>query len=114
VAPELQTYLKRYLPEHAGDLIGIASRWSEFQRVARTMLIAAGLAEESLLVRDATQSGWKRGLEATAGVVCDSVVALELPAGAFAMRFILLDPASVAPLRAMEATLSGEAEELPD
>jgi DNA-binding transcriptional regulator YhcF (GntR family) len=108
VSPELQTYLKRYLPEHATDLVGIASRWSEFQRIGRTMLIAAGIAPESLLVRDATRPGWKRGLDATGGVVCDSVTALELPAGVFAMRFNLLDAASLAPLRAMEATLSGD------
>ncbi len=109
VAPELQVYLKRYLPEHAADLIGIASRWSEFQRIGRTMLIAAGLAPESLLVRDPMRPGWKRGLDATAGVVCDSVTALELPAGVFPMRFILLDAASLAPLREMEAALSGDA-----
>jgi hypothetical protein len=46
-------------------------------------------------------------MEATTGVVCDSVTALELPPGAFPMRFTLLDAASIAPLRAMEAALSG-------
>jgi len=113
VSLELQTYLKRYLPEHASDLIGIASRWSEFQRLGRTMLIASGLAPDSLLVRDAATTGWKRGLEATTGVVCDSVTALELPPGVFAMRFTLLDAASITHLREMEATLSGAADELP-
>jgi GntR family transcriptional regulator len=108
VATELQAYLKRYLPEHAADLIGIASRWSEFQRIGRTMLVAAGLSPESLLVRDPTQPGWKRGLEATAGVVCDQVTALELPANVFPMRFSLLDADSIAPLRAMEAVLAGD------
>jgi DNA-binding transcriptional regulator YhcF (GntR family) len=108
VAPELQAHLKRYLPEHSGELIGIASRWPEFQRIGRTMLIAAGLPPESLLVRDATQPGWKRGLEATSGVACDAVTALELPSGVFAMRFSLFDAASIAPLLEMEATLSGE------
>jgi len=110
VSAELMAYLKRYLPEHSGDLIGIASRWAEFQRIARTMLIAAGLSPESLVIRDPARTGWKWGLESTAGVVCDSVTALELPAGAFAMRFRLLDPASVAHLREMEATLCGDAE----
>lgn len=110
VSAELMAYLKRYLPEHAGDLIGIASRWAEFQRIARTMLIAAGLSPEGLVVRDPARPGWKRGLEATAGVVCDSVTALELPAGAFPMRFTLLDAASVAHLREMEATLCGDSE----
>ena len=42
-APQLQANLQRYLPEHAADLIGIASRWSEFQRIGRTMIVAAGL-----------------------------------------------------------------------
>lgn len=113
VAPELQVYLQRYLPEHAADLIGIASRWSEFQRIGKTMLVAAGMSPESLLVRDPTKPGWKRGLEATTGVVCDSVTARELPANVFPMRFILLDAASLAPLKEMEATLAGEAENLP-
>jgi GntR family transcriptional regulator len=108
VAPELQTYLQRYLPEHGNDLIGIASRWSEFQRIGKTMLVAAGLSPESLLVRDPTKPGWKRGLEATNGVVCDSVTALELPAPLFPMRFILLDAASLEPLKDMEARLAGE------
>jgi GntR family transcriptional regulator len=111
VAPELQTYLQRYLPEHAGELIGIASRWSEFQRIGRTMLVAAGLAPESLIVRDPTKPGWKRGLDATSGVVCDTVTAGELPAGVFPMRFLLLDEASLAPLKEMEAMLAGEAVE---
>jgi GntR family transcriptional regulator len=113
VSAELLAYLKRYLPEHAGDLIGIASHWAEFQRIARTMLIAAGLSPESLVVRDPALPGWKRGLEATAGVVCDSVTALELPPDAFPLRFTLLDPASVAHLREMEATLCGDGEGLP-
>jgi GntR family transcriptional regulator len=111
VAPEVQVYLQRYLPEHSGDLIGIVSRWSEFQRIARTMLVATGLPPESLLVRDPSQPGWKRGLDATVGVVCDSVAALELPPGLFPMRFTLLDAASLAPLRAMEATIAGEGDE---
>ncbi len=105
VAPELQTYLQRYLPAHAADLVGIASRWTQFQNVAQTMLIAAGLRPEALLVRDATRPGWKRGLEATSAVVCDSVTALELPAGTFPLRFKLLDEPTLAELRRYEQSL---------
>lgn len=107
VSPELEAHLKRYLPEHARDLIGIASRWTEFQRIAQTMLIAVGLAPESLLVRDATQAGWKCGLETASGVVCDAVTALELPRGAFALRYSLLDQAALAELRSHETQLAG-------
>jgi hypothetical protein len=73
----------------------------------RLWLNRTGEVSLRLLVRDPTRPGWKRGMEATTGVVCDSVTALELPPGAFPMRFTLLDAASIAPLRAMEAALSG-------
>jgi GntR family transcriptional regulator len=102
VSLELLAHLMRYMPEHAGELVGIASRWTEFQRIAQTLLIAAGLPPESLLVRDATEPGWKRGLEATSGVVCDAVTALELPKGAFPLRFSLLDEPTLAGLRRSE------------
>jgi GntR family transcriptional regulator len=102
VAPALGSYL----PAPAGVLVGIASRWGEFQRVARTMLIAAGLAPESLLVSDATQPGWKRGLNATAGVVCDAVTAPELPKGTRAIEFRLLAEGTLAQLRAAEEALT--------
>lgn len=107
VSAELQANLRRYLPEHAGELVGIASRWSEFQRIAQTMLIAAGIVPESLLVRDATRAGWKRGLEAASGVVCDAVTAKALPRGVFALRFTLLDQQALAELRRHEQQLTG-------
>jgi DNA-binding transcriptional regulator YhcF (GntR family) len=106
VSPELQAHLQRYLPEHAKDLVGIASRWSEFQRVARLLLIAAGLPPESLLVCDATRPGWKRGLEAASGVVCDAVTAHDLPPGCFPLVFRLLGENSFAHLRGIEAAVT--------
>jgi GntR family transcriptional regulator len=95
-------HLLRYMPEHAGELIGIASRWREFQRIAQTLLVAAGLPPQSLLVRDATQPGWKRGLDAASGVVCDALTALDLPPGVFPLRFKLLDEPTLAELRKQE------------
>lgn len=107
VAPQLETYLRRYLPEHLGDLVGIASRWTEFQRIAQTMLIAGGLAPESLLVRDPTLPGWKRGLQSASAVVCDAALKRELPEGCFAIVFRLIAEASIEQLRNMEAALAG-------
>ena len=109
VAPEMQAYLQRYLPEHAADLVGIASRWLEFQRIAKTMLIAGGLAPASLLVRDATRPGWKRGLTETSAVVCDTVTEAELPKGCYAIVFRLLDAAALRKLREMETRVAGDA-----
>ena len=105
VAPELDTHLKRYMPLHGNDLIGIASRWKEFQRIAPMMLIAAGLRMENLLVRDANDAGWKRGLEATSGVVCDVALARELPKKCFALVFRLIAAGTIERLQAMESAL---------
>jgi GntR family transcriptional regulator len=109
VSLELMTHLQRYMPEHAGELVGIASRWKEFLRIAQMMLIAAGLSPESLLVRDATEAGWERGLATTSGVVCDAVIALELPEGVYALRFTLLDAQTLDGLREQEARVSASA-----
>jgi DNA-binding transcriptional regulator YhcF (GntR family) len=108
VTTELQARLQRYLPEHAADLIGIASRWQDFQRIAQTLLVAVGLRPECLLVRDPARPGWKRGLEATSGVVCDAVVAQELPKSCFPMVFRLLGEESFAQLRTLEAALAAK------
>ena len=102
----LQTYLKRYMPEHATDLVGIASRWSEFQRIGQTMLVAAGLAPESLLVRDATKPGWKRGLEAAPLSCATPPSSRSLPAGCHAIVFRLLGEPSIADLRTREESQS--------
>ena len=112
VAPELQAYLQRYFPAHSTDLLGIASRWSEFQRIAQTMLIAAGLSPECLLLRDATRPGWKRGLDATSAVVCDSLTAEELPKNCFPIAFQLIAAASIAELRAMETRFTGSSDDV--
>lgn len=108
VAPELQAYLQRYMPAHSSDLVGIASRWSEFQRIAQTMLVAAGFAPECLVVRDATRPGWKRGLDAAIAVVCDAAIEHELPASAHAIVFRLLGDASIADLRKREEAVLTE------
>jgi hypothetical protein len=113
VASALQMNLEKYLPEHAGDLLGIASRWSEFQRIARTMIVAVGLAPDNLLVRDATQPGWKRGLESASAVICDAALAGELPRGCFPLVFRLLNDASIAKLREVEAGVSDQPEVSP-
>jgi DNA-binding transcriptional regulator YhcF (GntR family) len=105
VSPELQQYLQRYIPAHSSDLVGIASRWSDFQRIAQTMLVAAGFAPECVLVRDASKPGWKRGLDTTIGIVCDAALESELPAAPRAIVFRLLSDAAIADLRKREEVL---------
>jgi DNA-binding transcriptional regulator YhcF (GntR family) len=93
------TSLQRWLPAPSAALIGVASRWPEFLKLARTMLFAAGFSSESLLFRDARKPNWQRGLNHAAAVVCDSVTATELPKTLLALVFPLLSEASLEELR---------------
>lgn len=91
--------LAAYLPAPSAALVGIASRWPNFLKIARTMLIAVGFSPDALIVRDAAKPNWQRGLKQTAAVVCDSLTAAELPAGCRAIPFSLLSETSIAELR---------------
>jgi GntR family transcriptional regulator len=94
--------LAGYLPAPAGALVGIASRWPEFLKLARAMLSATGFHPDSLVFRDARELNWHRGLKQTAAVVCDTLTAAELPAGCRALPFSILSEASIAELRRYE------------
>ena len=91
--------LEEWLPAPSGALVGIVSRWPEFLKMARTMLSAAGFHPDSLVLRDARNPNWQRGLKQTAAVVCDSVQARELPKGCRAIPFSLLAESSIEELR---------------
>ncbi len=91
--------LAGWLPAPAGLLVGIASRWPEFLKVARAVLNAAGFHPDSLVFRDARKVNWQRGLKETAAVVCDAVTAAKLPAGCRAIPFALLSETSITELR---------------
>ncbi len=84
----------------ADALIAIVSRWPEFLRWARAVLVAAGLDPNALSFHDARERGWKKGLRATALVITDSLVAHQLPAGVNALVFPIISDSSVDELRA--------------
>ena len=96
------TSLVEYLPAPSGALVGVASRWPEFLKVARAVLTAAGFHPDSLVLRDARESNWQRGLKQTRAVVCDLLTEAELPKGCRAIPFPLLSESSIAELRRYE------------
>jgi GntR family transcriptional regulator len=104
--------LGEWLPAPSGALVGIASKWPDFLKLARTMLNAAGFHSDSLVPRDARKTNWQRGLKQTAAVVCDSLTAKELPAGCRAIPFSLVAESSIDELRRYEEFVSRPLESL--
>ena len=96
------TSLAGYLPPPSGALVGVASRWPEFLKVARAVLQAVGFHPDSLVFRDAREPNWQRGLKQTAAVISDLLTAAELPAGCRAIPFSLVSESSIAELQSYE------------
>lgn len=91
-----------WMPARKQALVAVASRWPDFLKRARTMLVAAGFDSDGLLFRDVRESGWEKGLSQTAAVICDSLTATRMPKGCRAIPFPLLAQASLAELRRYE------------
>lgn len=68
-------WLTPELPLLKGRMIGVVSRWENFRELGRTMLEAAGVDAELLVIRDPHRPRWLRGLEQTAAIVCDAKTA---------------------------------------
>jgi GntR family transcriptional regulator len=87
-------------------LVAIVSHWPDFLALARTMLTAAGIRAEALMVCDASRAGWQRGLDQARVILCDAFTATEatLPGRPQTIVFPLLSDAS----REMLAGYSGQ------
>ena len=57
------------------DLIAVVSGWETFLGLAKTMLIAAKIEPESLIVRLTNEANWRKGLNAASMIICDSLTA---------------------------------------
>jgi DNA-binding transcriptional regulator YhcF (GntR family) len=80
-------------------LVAVVSRWPEFLRWARTMLVAAGIDPTALSFRDARRNGWQRGLRSSAFVITDALTATQLPTDCDVRVFRLISDASLDELR---------------
>src|SRR5215213_8381383 len=76
-------------------LVAIVSRWPEFLRWARTMLIAAGLDADALSFRDARERSWEKGLRSATFVITDSLMAPRIPVGCEVKVFRVLAESSL-------------------
>lgn len=81
------------------SLVAIVSRWPEFLRWARTLLVAAGLDADALSFRDARERNWEKGLRSAAFVITDSLMAPRIPAGCQVKVFRVLAESSLKEIR---------------
>jgi DNA-binding transcriptional regulator YhcF (GntR family) len=76
-------------------LVAIVSRWPEFLRWSRTLLVAAGLDPDALSLRDARERNWEKGLRSATFVITDSLMAPRIPAGCPVKVFRVLAESSL-------------------
>ena len=82
-------------------LVTVVSRWEDFLRWSRSILVAAGLDPAGLNFRDAREPDWQRGLSSSALVITDMLTAAQLPKGSPPTRvFRLVADSSLEELRA--------------
>lgn len=96
-----RAWLDSWLPSLKGrGLIGVASRWPDFVEIARTVLEAAGVEADRLVLRDVTRPRWVRGLDQAAAIICDARTAAngKLPKGPRIFVFPFLADAARAEL----------------
>ena len=91
-------WLHPELPSLTGKLIGVVSHWINFRETAKTMLAAAGIDPDLLVIRNPHRPRWQRGLEQTGAIICDvhTAAARQLPKGPRVFVFsVLADAARV-------------------
>jgi len=89
-------WLDPELPSLRGKLIGVVSSWIDFTETATTMLAAAGIHPDMLVVRNPRRARWQRGIEQTSAIICDvhTAAARELPKGPRVFVFSVLADAA--------------------
>jgi DNA-binding transcriptional regulator YhcF (GntR family) len=95
-APQSMTGKQKPGPD---TLIVVASRWPDFLKWSRILLVAVGIDAAAIELRDARQKGWKRGVTAESFIITDSLLASDLPKGPNTHVFSLIADESIDELR---------------
>lgn len=104
------TWLAPLVGATPGHLIAVVSHWPEFVETARTMLQAAGVAGDALMLIDANAPERMRGLAAASAILCDTYTAsrLEVPKKVKRFVFPLLAESVKELLRPFERAVVGD------
>ncbi len=80
-------------------LVTVVSRWPDFLKWARTILVAAALDPDAMNFRDARERGWQKGLASSPIVITDALTATRLPGGCRTRIFRIISDSSLDELR---------------
>ena len=86
---------------NADELVGIVSGWEMFLRWAKTFLIAVGIEAESIVIRDAREKNFQKGLDSCVFVITDSATVQILPKSLSKRVFQLIADDSIEELNAL-------------
>jgi DNA-binding transcriptional regulator YhcF (GntR family) len=81
------------------DLIAVVSGWDRFLLLAKTMLLAAQIEAESLIIRSTDEPDWQKGLKNASLIICDSLTAKQLQPNQQIRVFHLIADESVEELK---------------
>lgn len=81
------------------ELIAVVSGWEKFLLLAKTMLVAAEIDAESLIVRHTKDSDWQSGLSAASMIICDALTAKKLGNRSALRPFYLISDESLEHLK---------------
>lgn len=57
------------------DLIAVVSGWEKFLLLAKTILTAANVESDSIILRSTGEENWQKGLKNAAMIICDALTA---------------------------------------
>lgn len=80
-------------------LIAVVSGWENFLIWAKTILIAAQIDADSLILRSTEDADWRKGLESAALIICDALTAKEFPGDTRLRAFRVIADESLSELK---------------
>ncbi|MBA3634218.1 MAG: GntR family transcriptional regulator [Acidobacteria bacterium] len=85
------------------DLIAVVSGWEKFLSWSKTILIAANVESDSIVLRSTAEKDWKKGLKNASLIICDALAAKEFPNDKRIRVFRLIADVSLSELKNISA-----------
>lgn len=77
IARSVSASMKGEPKPDANDLIAVASGWNKFLILARTVLVAANVDADAIILRSTADADWRAGLKNASMIICDVLTAQE-------------------------------------